>query len=404
VGATLKQQNFSAPGDVAMRSPVVAVSTLLCLLAPAALAAETPKDVKGLYLLTDYPAVSVRPGTTSTVNLKLQNYGLAPQRYELAVTGIPSGWSAILLGGGQPVAAAMPATDSNVMLQLRVDVPASAGTGTETLTVKATGQGSDVSLPIAVTLAKELPAKLKVEPSLPALRGTPKSTFDYELAIKNDSGRDLTVSFVADAPRNFETSFTESYGTQQLSSIPVPAGQSKNVKLHVRPPSSVDAGKYPVAVTVSADDATAKTALSLEVIGQPRLQISGRDGLVSARAEAGVQSTIPILVTNDGTAPADNVELAGSAPAGWKISFEPKAVDRIAPGKDAEVQAQITPTDKSLAGDYMATVRASSRGETASTQFRVSVATSTTWGLAGAGIIGAALLLLVGAVARFGRR
>jgi uncharacterized membrane protein len=380
------------------------VSIILCLLASAALAAETTKDVKGLYLLTDYPAVSVRPGTTSTITLKLQNYGLAPERYQLSVTGVPSGWTATLLGGGQPVGAAMPATDANVTLQLRLDVPTSAPTGTETLTVKAAGQGADVSLPIAVTLAKELPAKLKVEASLPALRGTPKSTFDYDLSIKNDSGRDLTVSFGADAPRNFETSFTESYGTQQLSSIPVTAGQSKNVKLHVRPPSSLDAGKYPVAVNVSAEDATAKTELSLEIVGQPRLQISGRDGLLSAKAEAGVQSTIPIVIVNDGTAPADGVELSGTAPSGWKISFDPKVVERIDPGKSAEAQAQITPTDKSLAGDYQATMRAASRGETASTQFRIGVTTSTLWGVAGFGIIGAALLFMVAAVARFGRR
>jgi len=68
------------------------------------------------------------------------------------------------------------------------------------------------------------------------------------------------------------------------------------------------------------------------------------------------------------------------------------------------VQARITPTAKSLAGDYMTTVRATSRGENASTQFRVTVQTSTMWGMAGAGIIGAALLIMVGAVARFGRR
>jgi uncharacterized membrane protein len=63
------------------------------------------------------------------------------------------------------------------------------------------------------------------------LRGAPKSSFDYNLKIKNDSGRNLTASFVADAPRNFEASFTEAYGTQQLSSIPIEAGQSKEIKL-----------------------------------------------------------------------------------------------------------------------------------------------------------------------------
>jgi uncharacterized membrane protein len=255
-----------------------------------------------------------------------------------------------------------------------------------------------------VTLAKELPAKLAVEATLPSLRGTPKSTFDYSLKIKNDSGRNLTASFAATAPRNFETSFTEAYGSQQLSSIPIEAGQSKEVKLKVRPPSTIDAGSYPISVTVNAEDASAKTDLAMEVVGQPQLQIAGREGLVSSRAEAGVQSNIPVVVTNTGSAPADNIELSANAPSGWKMTFEPKTIDRIAPGQEQEVQAQITPTAKSLAGDYMATVRASSRGETASTQFRVAVLTSNTWWTAGAGIIGAALLLMVGAVARFGRR
>ncbi len=387
-----------------MRASILALTTALCLAVPAAFAADTPKDVKGLYLLTDYPAVSVRPGATTTVALRLQNYGLSPERYQLSVTDVPPGWTATLLGGGQPVAAAMPATDANVGLQLRLDVPANVAMGTHTLTVKAEGQGNNVSLPIAVTLAKELPAKLKIEPTLPALRGNPKTSFDYQLSIKNDSGRNLTVSFAADVPKNFEANFTENYGTQQLSSIPVDAGASKDIKLHVRPPSTADAGRYPVMVTVSAEDATAKANLTLEIVGQPQLLISGRDGRVSTSAEAGVQSTIPIVVTNTGSAPADGVDLSATAPTGWKITFEPNTIERIAPGKDAEVQAQITPTAKSLAGDYMATMRATSRGEAANTQFRVAVTTSTVWGMAGAGIIGIAVLVMLGAVLRFGRR
>jgi uncharacterized membrane protein len=387
-----------------MRASVLALVSTICLAAAPAFSADTPKDVKGLYLLTDYPAMSVRPGTTSTIALRLQNYGLNPERYSLSVGDVPAGWTATLLGGGQPVAAAMPATDQNVSLQLRLDVPANASMGTQTLTVKAEGQGNTVTLPIAVTLAKELPAKLKVESPLPALRGTPKSTFDYQLTIKNDSGRNLTVSFVADAPKNFETNFTENYGSQQLSSIPIDAGGSKDIKLHVRPPSTADATKYPVSVTVTAEDASAKTNLSLEIVGQPQLTIAGRDGLVSAKAEAGKQSTVPIVVTNTGTAIADGVELSSTAPTGWKIEFNPKTIERIDPGKDAEVQALITPTATSLAGDYQATIRATSRGEAANTQFRVAVTTSSSWYMAGAGIIGVAILFMVAAVARFGRR
>jgi uncharacterized membrane protein len=367
-------------------------------------AAETPRDIKGLYLMTDYPAVTVRPGTTSTIPLRLQNYGLDPQRYQLSVTGVPGGWTATLLGGGQPVAAAMPAPDASVALQLRLDVPANTALSGQTLTVKAEGQDTEATLPLNVALAKELPAKLAVTSKLPSLRGSPKSNFEYTLTIKNDSGRNLVASFAADAPTNFETSFTEAYGTQELSSIPIEAGQSKDIKLKVRPPSTIDAGHFPVKVTVNAEDASAKVELALDVVGQPQLTVSGRDGLLSARAVAAQQSSIPVVVTNTGSAPAENIELASTAPTGWKVTFAPASIDRLVPGKDAEVQALVTPGDKSLAGDYMTTVRATSRGESASGQFRITVATSTVWGMVGAGIIGVALLLMLGAVARFGRR
>jgi uncharacterized repeat protein (TIGR01451 family) len=386
-----------------MRPRLLAIVSAFLCIASAAWGAERP-DVKGLYLLADYPAVSVQPGTTANIPIKLQNYGTAPERLQLSVTGVPAGWTATLLGGGQPVAAAMPATDGGVSLELRLDVPSNAGSGTQTLNVEAKGEGHTVTLPIAVTLAQQLPAKLKVDTALPALRGTSKSSFEYQLTIKNDSGRNLTVSFTAQAPKNFETSFTEAYGSQELSSVAIEAGKSKDVKLKVRPPSTVDAGTYPVSVTVSAEGATAKTDVSLEIIGQPRLTISGRDGLLSMRAEAGQQATFPVIISNTGTAPADDVELSGSAPSGWKVEFNPKTIAKIEAGKDAEAQALITPTEKSLAGDYQATLRGSSRGETASAQVRVQVVTSTVWGIAGVGIIAAALLIMVGAVVRFGRR
>jgi uncharacterized membrane protein len=379
------------------------ISTLL--IAPAALAAdEHDASIKGLYLMTDYPAVTIRPGTTSNIPLRLQNYGLAPDRYKLSVSGVPSGWTATILGGGQPVAAAMPAPDKDVSLQLRLDVPASSKLDEQTLTVKAEGQGNQASLPIQVALAKELPAKLSVKAQLPSLRGSPKSNFEYTLSVKNDSGRDVTASFAAQAPENFETSFTEAYGTQELSSIPIPAGQSKDIKLKVRPPNTIDAGHFPVSVTVKAEDATAKTDLALDVVGEPQLQVAGRDGLLSARAVAAQQTSIPVVLTNTGSAPAENVKLSASSPSGWKVTFTPDTIDRLVPGKDAEVQALVTPSDKSLAGDYMVSVRANSRGESASSQFRITVNTSTMWGMVGAGVIGVALLLMLGAVARFGRR
>jgi len=381
-----------------------AVAAVAALLVPAAKADDTPKDVKGLYLMSDYPAVTLRPGETSSITLRLHNYDLAPERLDLSVSGVPSGWTATLMGGGQPVAAAMPATNASVSLELRLDVPKNAAEGTQTLTVAAAGASTKAELPIAVTLAKDLPAKLTLTPQLPELRGTSKSSFEYQLAIKNDSGKKLTVSLAAQAPQNFDASFTEQFGGQELNAVPVDAGQTKDVKLKIRPPNTAAAGSYKVVARVGAEDTAATADLTMDITGQPKLDITGREGLVSTRATAGQETSVPVVITNTGTAPADEVELSGSAPSGWKVTFDPKTVDHIAPNDAKEVQARITPTEKAIAGDYVTTIRASARGESASTTFRVTVTTSTMWGIAGVGIIGVALLVMVGAVARFGRR
>ncbi len=72
-----------------MRARLLAIVTAFLCVASAAWGADRP-DVKGLYLLADYPAVSVQPGTTANIPIKLQNYGVAPERLQLSVTGVPS--------------------------------------------------------------------------------------------------------------------------------------------------------------------------------------------------------------------------------------------------------------------------------------------------------------------------
>jgi uncharacterized membrane protein len=390
-----------------MRYRVVALiwaALSIVALTCAAGAQERKNDVKGLFLLTDYPAVTLRPGSTSTVNVRLQNYALPPERLSLAVAGVPQGWTVNLMGGGQPVTAALPATDASVALELRLDVPKDAPMGTTNLTITAKGSAAEVVLPIAVTLATDLPAKLTVSPQLPELRGNSKSTFEYQLNIKNESGKKVLVGLTAQAPQNFDASFTEQYGSQELNALPLDPGQAKDVKLKVRPPNTVAAGTYKVAATATAEDAKVTTDLGLDITGQPKIDISGREGLLSTRASAGIEASVPIIITNSGTAAAEQIELSGNGPSGWKVEWNPKTVDRIAPNETKEVQAMITPTAKAIAGDYVTTLRANARGESASATFRVTVATSTLWGIVGIALIGGALLVMVGAVVWFGRR
>ncbi|KAB0603087.1 NEW3 domain-containing protein [Castellaniella defragrans] len=376
----------------------------LCALSfqTAAPAAETAPP--GIDLSTDYPALTLKAGETSTIALQLRNRATPPERLALSVEGVPAGWKATLLGNGRPVEAAMPGSDDTLPLQLQLDIPQGGAESRHTLTVHADGAQRRLSLPIEVALADQLPAQLSIQPELPQLTGSARTAFDYQLTVKNASGHDVLASLAARAPQYFDTSFTEGYGTQQISAVPVKAGESKTVKLHVRPPASAQSGEHSIEVEAAADGVRASTVLKLDITGQPALDLAGRDGLMSTDAQIGDTRAMPLVLRNGGTAAARDIALEGTAPEGWKIEFEPARIALLEPGKTAEVQARITPSAQSLSGDYMVKLHARSAGQSADGDLRVSVTTSALWGVSGAILIAVALLALLGAVARYGRR
>jgi uncharacterized membrane protein len=222
---------------------LLAVSFLI-LTTVAAGAADKPSGVTGLFLMTRYPGLTVRAGETTTIDLSLRNSNLPPQEIRLSVPQVASGWKATILGGGQPVESAIVGTDSEEKLQLRLEPPSGTGPGNYDFVVEGRSDGGTLKrLMITVTIGQELPAKLKLTTNFPALRGTATTSFKFKVTVANDSGRDATINFSADAPKNFQVTFTEAYGTQQLTSIPIEAGKSKDIEAAVALPRETPAGE-----------------------------------------------------------------------------------------------------------------------------------------------------------------
>ncbi|HEV8029508.1 MAG TPA: NEW3 domain-containing protein [Stellaceae bacterium] len=379
--------------------------SFLMLSVVVAHAAEPTSGITGLFLITKYPSLTVRAGETTTVDLSLRNFKLPPQILTLSVPEVAQGWKATILGGGQPVSAIDVATDSEERLQLRLEPPSGTGKGDYRFTVEAKNGQYDDKLPITLVIGEELPAKLKLTTNFPSLRGTATTSFKYRVSVNNDSGKDATVNFSADAPKNFQVNFTEAYGSQQITSIPIEAGKSKDVEASLTIPRETPAGDYKLTLHAKTEAASADLPVSLTIIGQPRLTLSGEGGRLSGDAYAGQDSQLTVVLRNDGSEAARDIELSATTPEGWKSSFDPKQVPQLAAGGNQEVKVTLTPSDRAIAGDYQTTIRASAAGGLSeSANFRITVMTSTLWGAVGIAIIAIALLVVVFAVARFGRR
>lgn len=381
----------------------VLILSLLLVYAVPVLAQEGTSPT--LVLSTRYPAQVIEPGQNVSISLNLENKGDKPLIVHFEMKEIPEGWKATFRGGGRIIKAVYVEPNREASVDVRLEQPDNVEPGTYNFVVVAKSDTARAELPIELTVEKKLPPNLKFTVELPKLRGTTSTNFRFKATLRNDGDEDLTVNLQADAPEGFQVVFKPSYETQEVTSLPVKANSSKSLDIEVKVPRNTQAGEYPIHVIAVGGDAQASLDIAVQITGQANLSVTAPEGRLSANAYVGQETPIDVIVQNLGTAPAQNVEMSATEPAGWKVDFEPKRIDLIPPGEQVTVKAKIRPAQKAVAGDYMVTIRANADGGASdSTDFRITVLTSTMWGVVGVALIAVAVAVVGLAVVRFGRR
>ncbi len=352
-------------------------------------------------IYSKYPEMII--GVDEKANFELTLKVTQAQIVRLEVANLPEGWEYEFRGGVRTVRAVYALPDENMTLRLQITPAKDAEAKDYTFDVVAKGEYGESRFPLTVTIKEKTPPKLDLKVDLPTLKGSPNTNFRFGLTIKNESDQEITVSLQADAPPYFLTRFL-SFG-KEITSIPIDANGSKRVDLEVKPIVEAEAGEYPIRITVQGNDLQAEGEVVVVITGQPQLRLSTPTGRLSGEARAGEETTFKFVVENTGTAPAHNVKFTADAPSQWKVTFEPKELQQLPTGEKVEITVKIKPAAKAIAGDYLVTVRATSEeGPRDDVDFRVTVTTSTLWGLVGLGIIAVAVLVVAGAVAYYGRR
>ncbi|MGH2374349.1 MAG: NEW3 domain-containing protein [bacterium] len=384
---------------------LLAVGLALIIGAPViVLPASAGAAFRGIGLSTPFPTQTVRSGEPATLTLTVKNYGEPPQVIALRVVDVAPGWRASLLGGGRPIGAVSVGPDQDVNVSLRLEPPQGAKPGTYRFRVVAQGRTAGADLPIALTFGQVQASRLALTAELPSQRGPATSSFKYRVTLKNDSDKDLLVNLEAQGPKGAQITFTPAFGSQQVTSVPVKAGESRELDVDVSLPKTIAAGSHPVAVRATSGDARTEIKLAVDVTGRVDLSITGPEGRLSGQANAGRASPLKLLVRNLGGAPARNVEFSASEPSGWEVKFTPERIDEIPASGQQEITASLRPSGKAIAGDYMVNIRANAGDSSASADFRITVLTSTLWGVAGVALVAIALAVVGLAVSRYGRR
>lgn len=381
---------------------------ILLLLTPATLFAQgaptpaaNPTPPAPLSIFTTFPAQVI--GLNENVSIPLKVRAGTPQTVQLTLEDVPEGWNVFFRGGNRSVSAVFVDGVNDAAVDLRVEPAATAAGGVYNLTVVATGEGESSRLPLTLTVEEKAPTSISLETDLPTVRGKPNTSFRFNVTLKNAGADDLNVSLTADAPQVFLVSF--SLNSQDVTAVPLAGGESKRLTVEARAFNTIAAGAYPITINAQGGDASASLLLTAEVVGQPELTLTTPDGRLSGDANAGAETSYTLVVANPGTAPARNVTVSASAPSGWNTSLEPSEIPELAPGQSVNVTAKVTPNEKAINGDYVVSFTARADDASAkSIEMRITVTTSTLWGIVGVALIAVAVVAVALAVGRFGRR
>lgn len=369
--------------------------TMLPALVPGTLAAQ------GLSLTTQFPAVTVTPGTKVSIDLAVDANERA--RVALSLSGVPASWTAELHGGGYVVGAVQVNGNDPTDVRLDVDVPSDA-TGTTRITVRASATGTVVDLPIDITAQVGAGGEVNIETDVVALQGPASDTFTFTTTLRNDKEEDLTFTTTATGPADWDVSAKATAQSNAVSAV-VKAGAVAQITVTADPPEDVVAGKYPINLSVVAGEETLTQDLEVVVTGSYTLTLDTPTGVLSTRGSAGTLTDQQFDITNTGSAPLTNVVMTATPPTDWKVEFDPATTETLASGDTLRVTAHITPTSDAIAGDYTIQFRAASEeSDDDSAEIRYTVEASPIGAVLGAALIVVALGGLYWVFRRYGRR
>jgi len=364
---------------------------------PVAAHADGPLTVS-----TPYPAIETEPG--STVKLDVNVATTETEAVDLALGGVPDGWKATLRGGGFVVQAVTPKPDAPGKVTLEIAVPPQAAPGSYPLTVTGTDATSATSMTVTLVVDEQVDNGIQITADFPSLKGAPATAFAYNLTVTNNTPEQQTFTFDPTAPQGWTVSASPT-AEANAQTVTIDAGANSTIKVTATPPDSVQSGSYPIDVGVTAaNGATGKVELTAEVTGAPKLALQTADQRLDVKGHADREQRVPMIVSNTGTAPLDDVKLAGTAPKDWDISFDPQTVSNVKPGETAQVTAIIKPSKDAVAGDYAMTVRSSAGSDSSNLDLRYTLQGSRTLGVVAIGVIVIAFLALAGVFVKFGRR
>jgi len=239
------------------------------------------------------------------------------------------------------------------------------------------------------------------------MEGTSGASFDFTVTLTYHGTEARNFDLSVTGPQDWAMYITPSYPKdQRIGDIWLDPGQTGGnvISVNVISPSWAEPGEYEVTVEAVSDEVKGTLILTPVVTAKYGMSLSTPSGLLSTKATAGKDNYFTLLITNTGSAPLENIVFSANKPTGWTVEFTPEKIDSLAASGAQNIDVNIKPGAKAIAGDYQVIISAKGTQSTSDLSIRVTVETPTVWGWVGVAIIVLVVAGLAFVFMRFSRR
>ncbi len=260
------------------------------------------------------------------------------------------------------------------------------------------------------------PEELSFETTLPKIQAEEGETFNFDFTVIYKAGdepfgldentKTKPFDITVDYPTGWIAAVAK--GTTEARTINLESGSTESLKLVAAPRTSQEPGEYNFTVTfksaIEGDPLEESMEFTAVITATYEISLTTKTGRLSTDITSGKDNHYKLVLANNSSTSVENISLTSTEPEGWQVDFDNKEIDIIEAGEEKEIDVVINPPEKTIAGDYILTFKASSENSNDEIELRVTVETSTIWGIVGIGII---VIVIVGVAiifTRLGRR
>jgi uncharacterized membrane protein len=218
--------------------------------------------------------------------------------------------------------------------------------------------------------------------------------FEFKVDVTMDAPEDQYFELEKEIPPGWSIVVNPGSLKVDVPLLKLKPGKKESLTIICRPLIEQEPGEYVFKLTLKSAEEGKLLQESVEFKALVKsvgvLSLSTSTGMLNTEVRPDRGNIYTLLIENTGTAPVEDISITTpQEPEGWQVEFEDK-IDILEVGEKMEIEANIIPPNRTIAGDYSIRFLVTSGEDTDFLDLRTVVQTPLIWR-----ILGIALIVLV---------